>query len=193
MKKTILGITLLGIMVLVMAAAMVVNGRNVRKNEMDRMLDTAVEQTVAELQEEKEYRLENKNEFLADFVESLLLKVNSDSEIEVSVAGADEINGLLSIKVTEHFKHPNGKPGKVETERTVVMEQYTLDKKGFVTITYRVGDVDYKVYTLVEGSSIPVPVNPEENFVQWLDESGNVADLENMTADTDKVFVAQMN
>lgn len=190
MKKIMYGMVLFGMMILTLVISMTMSGRTVRKNEIDKALDTAVEQTVAELQEGKAYTLENKNEFLADLVEGLLVKISSDSDIEVQIAGVDEAKGLLSVKVIEHFKHPNGNPGKAEAERTVVMEQYSLDKKNSVTITYRVGETDYKIYTLTEGSHIPIPANPE-NFVCWVDEEGRSVEIESLTADVDRVFIAQ--
>lgn len=193
MKYIIYGVSMFAMVVIVLATTMVLNGRNVRQNEVDRALDTAVEQTVAELLEERTYTLESKDEFIADFIEGLLIKVESDSEIEVQLTGMDFEKGLLSVKVIENFKHINGKPGTVETEKTVVLENYDTDEKENVTVTFRVDDTDYKVYTLVKGSSIPTPAVPAESFIGWMDEDGTVVDVGCLTADSDKTFLAKMN
>lgn len=193
MKHIINGIGLFAMAVIVLATAMVLSGRTVRQNEVDRALDTAVEQTVAELQEEHTYTLDNREEFLADFVEGLLIKIESDSEIEVQVAGIDYEKGLLAIKVIEHFEHMNGKPGTVESERTVLLENYNIEEVENVTIIFRVNDTDYKVYTLAKNSRIPTPAVPDVNFIGWMDENGAIVDIEYLTADSDKVFFAKMN
>lgn len=192
MKNLIFGLGMSCIVIITALCCMTISGRNVRQNEVDRALNTAIEQTVGELQEKKTYRIENQEEFIADFIEGLLIKIESDSEIEVKVAGVDQEKGVLSVKVTEHFKHPNGKPGTAEAERTVILESYSLDKKKTFTITYKVGDTDYKVYTLTEGSPLLVPAAPEGNFTGWTDENGQAADPGNQVADADKVFYAKM-
>lgn len=192
MKHIIYGASLFMMTIIVLAATMLLSGRASRANEVDRALDTAIEQTVDELQEENTYTLENKEEFLADFVEGLLIKIESDSEIEVQVAGIDVEKGLLSVRVIEHFKHPNGNPGTVEAERTVVLENYSFEQKDTITITYKVGNMDYKVYTLTSGSNLPVPAEPE-GFRCWKNEDGQVVEINNITANQDMVFYAEIN
>ncbi|MEG0962427.1 MAG: hypothetical protein RSF88_06175 [Lachnospiraceae bacterium] len=191
MKHTIYGIALAIIMIVTLATCMVVSGRGIRQNEIDRTLDTTVEQTVAKLL--KKENLLNVKQFMADFAQGLALKVASDSELEVQVAGQDVSDGLLGVKVISHYIHPNGKPGKVETERNVLLEQYQQEKKKRYTIAYKIGTQDYKVYTLTEGSQLPVPVTPEGNFISWTDETGIAVKMEAMTANQNRSFYAKMN
>lgn len=195
MKQIIFSLVSASIMVVIIAVTMVISGRATRQNEVNQALDTAIEQTVDELQAEGEgaYSIDNQQEFLADLSEGILLKIESDSAIEVKVAGCDIEKSLLSVKVVEYFEHINGKTGTTETERTVILESYSKNKKKSCTVTFKVHGIDYKIYRLTEGSRLPIPAAPGDKFICWLDENGQTADVGSLTADTDLVFVAEMN
>ena len=69
---------------------------------------------------------EQRYEFIADFMEALLVQINSDCSIKVNVLDVDYQKGLLSVEVIEKYKHPIGTEGQVSVKRTVIMEQYTV-------------------------------------------------------------------
>ena len=74
----------------------------------------------------KTYSVSSNDEFIADFMEALLVQINSDSSIKVNVLDVDYQKGLLSVEVIEKYKHPIGTEGQVSVKRTVIMEQYTV-------------------------------------------------------------------
>lgn len=110
--------------VIFLVIVMTLGGKQMRKNELNRAVDGALEETVENQFDTKTYSVNNTNEFIADFMEALLVQINSDSTMEVRVLDADYEKGLLSVEVTEHFYHPVGTQGSVSVKRTVIMEQY---------------------------------------------------------------------
>ncbi len=82
MKHLIYGTGLLCLAVLVIAGTMIVSGQDVRKNELEKALNTAVEQTLEQLKKEGGYQIENQRELIADFHQALLLNISSDSEVK---------------------------------------------------------------------------------------------------------------
>ena len=126
MKNAFLGtvITVCGILFLVIV--MTLGGRQMRQNELNRAVDGALEKTVENRFDTGTYTVDNVDEFVADFMEALLVQINTDSTVEIKILDADHEKGLLSVEVTEHFAHPVGTTGKVSVKRTVIMEQYTV-------------------------------------------------------------------
>lgn len=87
------------------------------KHEINSNLPAAVEQTVANLVERK-YTIDDRNEYLADFMEDLSAGLDTESDIKVEITNVDLEKRMMGIKVTETFYHPNGR-GISDVERTV--------------------------------------------------------------------------
>lgn len=100
-------------------------GSNMRQNELYRAVDSALKDTVENQFDIKTYKVNNNDEFIADFMESLLVQINSDSKVIVNVLDVDYQKGLLSVEVIEKYKHPIGTVGQVSVKRTVIMEQFS--------------------------------------------------------------------
>lgn len=171
MKHLIFAGVMAAVSFLVLAAGMTVSGRCVRKNELQRVLDRAVEQTVEAFSERKD-RVGNGKMFVEDFIKQLAQGIESDSQITIHVMGADMEKGLLSVRAEERFFHPGGIQTTVSADRTVILEQYSLPEKRLCTILYKIKGNVYKCYCKVQGSSIRVPGVPEEHFLYWTSEDG---------------------
>ena len=117
---TIISCALIGVITL--AIVMSVSGRMNRSMEVKSNLSSAVEETVENLAVKK-YAVSDMEEYLADFSESLMDFIDTDSEITVQVAAADMEKGILAVKVTETFMHPNGRTGEVFCERVVIFNK----------------------------------------------------------------------
>lgn len=123
MKNTVMGVVLTIICVLFLTAGMVISGRNVRQNELDRALNQAVEEAVEEILKEDDTKIESHSELAADVAEGILLVMESDGNIQIDVLKCDAEKGILSVRATAHYEHINGKPGTVSAERTVILEE----------------------------------------------------------------------
>ncbi|MDD6194845.1 MAG: hypothetical protein PUB19_08100 [Lachnospiraceae bacterium] len=170
MKQMVYGIVTATMVVITMGIVMAVVGKMNRKSDLDNALSVAVEDAVESTMNQKTYTCQNYMEFIADFTQNLLLQISNDSDIEVSIAKVDYEKGLMSVKVTETFTHPNGNEGKNECETTVVFEQVSTDAE-LVTISYQLdADTTYKEYQITKGDDVIVPKDPLQegkNFVGW--------------------------
>lgn len=125
MKQVINGSLMFVLAFFVLATVMTVSGRSVRKNELEKSVEHAAEQTVGSLLR-KENRDMSREEFIEMFTENLSMEIESDSEVIVSIMGADPQKGILSVRVEEEFHNPLGKMERVQSERTVMLEEYCL-------------------------------------------------------------------
>ena len=126
MKNVFLGFGITICAIISIVIVMTLCGTNMRQNELNRAVDSALQDTVENQFDSKTYSVSSNDELIADFMEALLVQINSDCSIKVNVLDVDYQKGLLSVEVIEKYKHPIGTEGKVSVKRTVIMEQYTV-------------------------------------------------------------------
>lgn len=176
---------------------MAVSGRMNRSMELKSNLPSAAEETAENLLAKK-YDVADKNQLEADFLETLAYAIDSDSNIRLKVNAADKEKQLLSISVTEEFKHPNGKPGTVSYDRTAVVNKLQEEVLETYQVSYYLTNTDtecYKCYTVHADDMVPVPKDPVaegKTFTGWTDAEGNALD-QNMTMTQDAAYYAVWN
>lgn len=127
MKHIMNGIIMSAIAFMVIAAVMTVSGRSVRKNELEKAVEHAAEQAIGSLNREENEGI-SRGEFIELFLQNLSMGIESDSEVVVAIMEADPEKGILSVQAEEEYQNPLGKNGKVQAERTVIIENYSLVK-----------------------------------------------------------------
>ena len=189
MRNTVSIITAVLIGALALLGVMVIAGRNGRNTELSAMLPSAVEEAVDTALVKKQYNIADEAELAADVSESVAQAVDSDGDITVEVIGSDLEKGVLSVRVTADFKHPDGKDGSVSHERTVVLERPGTPEQVLCEVSFyeeRGGERHKKVF-VKEGELLAEPLPPVmdgKTFVCWEDESGAPADFtQPVTAD----------
>ena len=176
---------------------MAVSGRMNRSMELKSNLPSAAEETAENLLTKK-YDIADKNQLEADFLETLAYAIDSDSDIRLKVNAADKEKRLLSVSVTEEFKHPNGKPGTVSYDRTAVVNKLQEEALETYQVSYYLTNTDtecYKCYTVHADDMVPVPKDPVaegKTFTGWADAEGNALD-QNMTMTQDAAYYAVWN
>ena len=176
---------------------MAVSGRMNRSMELKSNLPSAAEETAENLLTKK-YDIADKNQLEADFLETLAYAIDSDSNIRLKVNAADKEKQLLSVSVTEEFKHPNGKPGTVSYDRTAVVNKLQEEAMETYQVSYYLTNTDtecYKCYTVHADDMVPVPKDPVvegKTFTGWADAEGNALD-QNMTMTQDAAYYAVWN
>lgn len=176
---------------------MAVSGRMNRSMELKSNLPSAAEETAENLLTKK-YDIADKNQLEADFLETLAYAIDSDSNIRLKVNAADKEKQLLSVSVTEEFKHPNGKPGTVSYDRTAVVNKLQEEVLETYQVSYYLTNTDtecYKCYTVHADDMVPVPKDPVvegKTFTGWADAEGNALD-QNMTMTQDASYYAVWN
>ena len=126
MKSVFLGFGITICAIISIVIVMTLCGTNIRKNELNRAVDSALQDTVENKFDSKTYSVNSNDEFIADFIEALLVQINSDCTVQINVLDVDYQKGLLSVEVIEKYKHPIKTEGQVAVKRTVIMEQYTV-------------------------------------------------------------------
>lgn len=141
-----------------------------RQQEVQSTLATAIEETVETMMQSNLYSINDQDEFVADFIESLSQHIESNAGIEVRVMAADEEKGLLSIKVIEHYKHLNGNDGQVSCDKTVIFNQTPEQEEPLHTVTFYLSGEVYKIYQITDGEPI---ILPNKKGITWKDDAGN--------------------
>ena len=126
MKNVFLGFGITICSILSIVIVMTLCGTSIRQNELNDAVGSALMDTVENQFEDTAHSANSNEEFAADFIKALLIQISSDSAVEVKILDADYQKGLLSVEVTETYRHPIGTEGQVSVKRMVIMEQYTI-------------------------------------------------------------------
>lgn len=181
MKKAAFGIACGLASFFVFAMMLTVYGRSIRKEETDTALAQAIDATLSGVMSENNYTIEENETFIAEFLKALLIQTNSDSDLKVSILEADYELGIMSVEITETFKHPNGKEGTVSEVRTVIFDKAREEDAVYKTVRFYIADQVYKEYTLLKGSLCSVPLAPRQEgkvFRCWRFVTGGVGEAE---------------
>ena len=196
MKNVILIFTYVVIGALTLGIIVSAMGREARNVELQSNLSNAVEESLANAMEEKNYTIADQNEFLADVTENITEVLDTNSTVDVKVMKVDLNKGLLSLRVVESFNYVNGKTGSVKCDRTVVFDKRGQDDDDKYDVYYYINaddDRPYKRYTLLKGDTILIPKEPSRagyTFEGWKDADGN-APVSDQTVESGLTYVAQ--
>ena len=193
MKHTIYGAALAVAAVLIIASALAVSGRDVRENEMDKALNTAVEESLGHLKAEGGYGFRDYHELIADFNQTLLLHVSSDSDIKIDILAADLERGVLDVEIEAGYQTVDGKKGKSSCRKTVILEEYS-NRTAYHTVTFLSEGRVHAKYSLYEGSVIVEPQEPEREgheFLRWKKDGDGQILTPDMKLEGDAVFTAE--
>ena len=100
-----------------------IHGRGSRQVELDNALKSAMEDAMTSLMYE-EGGPQTEEEWKAAFLQSLVIQINSASDLTVTFLEADMDKGILSVEATLTWIHPIGTQGNVSNVMTVIMEEY---------------------------------------------------------------------
>lgn len=169
MKYIVYGISLAVITMLVLVITLEISGRNVRKNEIETALNTAVEQSLEQLKSKKGYKIETYQELIADFNQIFLLQMESNTDIQVDILTVDVNKGVLDVKITGTYLNIMGKKQKEVCRKSVILEEYS-QKKAYYKITFLVDGKVYHRYSICEGGTAVLPKIPKKEgktFQYW--------------------------
>lgn len=110
---------------------------NVRQDELNNVITTAMTSTQTVMKEQiedkkfetsnKRYAINNNDEYLAEFTKNLYKLKTSDSVYKIYVYGIDYEKGLLDVEVTSSFNMWNGQTKTFTARKTNVIEQIQRD------------------------------------------------------------------
>lgn len=122
MKQVVISAVCVSAILSVLAIQSVIDGRASYTQELEDALSVSVSQTMKEVMEQESFGIENRNEFVAAFLQALVMRTNSDVDMTVCVISADLERGLLDIEVKERFNFLNMGEQEIALRRTVIFE-----------------------------------------------------------------------
>lgn len=123
MKSVIVSSICVSAILFVLAIHSTIDGQTSYVQELEESLALSVSQTMREVMEQESFGIENKNEFIAAFLQALVLRSNSDVDMTVNVISADMEKGILDIEVKERVELLDACIQEIAVRRTVIFER----------------------------------------------------------------------
>ncbi len=123
MKQVIISAVCVSAILSVLAIQSVIDGKASYVQELEDALSVSVSQTMKEVMEQESFGIENRNEFIAAFLQALVMRTNSDVDMTVCVISADIERGLLDVEIKERFKFLNMGEQEISLRRTVIFQR----------------------------------------------------------------------
>lgn len=136
MKNALLGLISFIVILLAGFAINTSEGRTLRQNELDSSLSAAMQRSMEILMTSQKYEINDPVEFVADFIQGSMSKMNSESAYIVTIHDVDIEKGLLDASVTEEYKQFL-KPGKVSARKTIIVEDYDNTSNESFIVTFK--------------------------------------------------------
>lgn len=187
MKNVILIVINMMIAVLTFAILMTLDARIARQQELTSNLSSVTEEVIENLMQKDNYEISDYNCFISDLVENLTITLDTESDIVIKIMKADIQKGILSLEVTEKYRHLNGKVGMVSCQKTIIFNQLVETEQVSYKVRFYLSKEEllsqrncYKVYTITSGDKIlqpKMPVKDDYIFKGWYDKNGVSADF----------------
>ena len=123
MKNAVLLITLAITGMLTLTILNTIYGRMDRRMELESNLSSVVEEALEDMVLYSAYSNENMDSLIGTFAKSLLAAMDAPSDVTIDVLQCDIEKGILSVRVTLSYIHPNESVGKVVCERHVILNR----------------------------------------------------------------------
>lgn len=200
MKNVILIVINMMIAVLTFAILMTLDARIARQQELTSNLSSVTEEVIGNLMQKDNYEISDYNCFISDLIENLTITLDTESDIVIKIMKADIQKGILSLEVTEKYRHLNGKVGTVSCQKTIIFNQLVETEQVSYKVRFYLSKEEllsqrncYKVYTITSGDKIlqpKIPVKDDYIFKGWYDKNGAAADFL-QTIEQDICYYAQ--
>lgn len=199
MKSTVM-ILISGILgILTLLSVMAVAGKSERSMALKSSLPSVIE-TAAACAGSEEGTAGTTEGYLSNFVQNFAVTSDSDSDLTVEVLKADEKKGVLSIRVKELFRYPNGRTGKTECQRTVIVNRFGNQEEKQCRVEFYKNKQDmesgsdcFKRYEIWKGEKVPSPADPvasRKHFMGWRDSNDYMADF-SLPVEGDRIYYAE--
>ncbi len=123
MKRVMVSTICIGVVLIGCMTYTVWEGRSIYESELETALAEAVAQTVEEVMEEEKFGIQQRNEFVAAFLQKFVQCSEHDVDMTVRVISADPEKGLLDIEVCEKPIFLGGVEKEITVRKTVVFDR----------------------------------------------------------------------
>lgn len=172
--------------ILVFAMVMTICGHMDRSTELQENLSTAAEGALQGAVHGN--AIKNDHALLAECIGRMAVALDADTDMVIDVFGIDSKNGILALRMSGAYIHPNGMKGSTEWERVVIREEgaekeamKVCEVSFYMNKEAMSGEKEcYKKYYVPKGGKVTMPVEPQKAgmvFAGWRDVNDYIADF----------------
>lgn len=172
--------------ILVFAMVMTICGHMDRSTELQENLSTAAEGALQGAVHGN--AIKNDHALLAECIGRMAVALDADTDMVIDVFGIDSKNGILALRMSGAYIHPNGMKGSTEWERVVFREEgaekeamKVCEVSFYMNKEAMSGEKEcYKKYYVPKGGKVTMPVEPQKAgmvFAGWRDVNDYIADF----------------
>lgn len=123
MKNTVLLITLMILGMLMLVILNTIYGRMDKRMELESNLSSVVEEIVQEMVFTSTYEKTGMDELMGDLAERLFISIDMVKDVTIDVLQCDMKKGIMSVRVTLSYIHPNAYKGTIVCEKHVILNK----------------------------------------------------------------------
>lgn len=172
--------------ILVFAMVMTICGHMDRSTELQENLSTAAEGALQGAVHGN--AIKNDHALLAECIGRMAVALDADTDMVIDVFGIDSKKGILALRMSGAYIHPNGMKGSTEWERVVIREEgaekeamKVCEVSFYMNKEAMSGEKEcYKKYYVPKGGKVTMPVEPQKAgmvFAGWRDVNDYIADF----------------
>lgn len=120
MRTVIVSVIHVSSIVLIIMVHNAVNGESMRRTELSDALAVAMDQTMAEVMEKDSYGINDRNQMVAAFLQSMLQKVDSSINLTVMIHKLDKDKGTMDVEVVGEYSLPGQGKKQISIRRQIV-------------------------------------------------------------------------
>lgn len=185
MKNILIGFFCVMFLILCGLGVSMSSGKQMRQNELDSTLSSAMEDAMIILKDSDLYTTEDTQQLVADAIQNGLVQTDSKSDYSVTVYTADKKKGILDVEVTEHYKQPFT-AGKVTIRKTALLEEYDFDDEEMeYVVTFSESEKVIGQFTINQDSKIPESQIPTGYKYKYKGKIYTAEELENIVVKQD--------
>ena len=172
--------------ILVFAMVMTICGHMDRSTELQENLSTAAEGALQGAVHGN--AIKNDHALLAECIGRMAVALDADTDMVIDVFGIDSKKGILALRMSGAYIHPNGMKGSTEWQRVVIREEgaekeamKVCEVSFYMSKEAMSGEKEcYKKYYVPKGGRVTMPVEPQKDgmvFAGWRDVNDYIADF----------------
>lgn len=205
MKTTTFGVVSWAITVVTIVIVLFICDNHSRTVNLQDNLQEAVESSLDTALCSRSYTIADADELIADMMEGIAVYLNNADSLDVDVTSVDMNKGILSVRVTEHYKSVAGETSDISCEKTVLLDHYDTYNIVYGMYAYDGSFVGYKTYEFSKASAhMLVPENPNiygRTFLGWAMQKSDGTltgimtedEILDLPIDRDYTFIAQFS
>lgn len=121
MRTVIVSVIGISSILLVVMIQTTINMKSIRYEEVSDALGTAMSQTMSEVMEQDSYGIQDRNEMIAAFLQSMLQKINSDIDLTVKIHQLNYETGKMDVEAIGEYLLPNHQRKSISVRRQIAL------------------------------------------------------------------------